>query len=460
VLRPRLILCLLSVVLAALFMPAAPVLDEESYLDIARQMPWLRPYDWYRAWQPWGAEVPEDSFLFAHPPLHVYWIKLTGGLRAAGLLWAGLLGLAAGDICERSRDPWGSAAVWMSSPIVALSLVMTLGIDLPVVALSTAAVALYLRDRMALAGLVLGLAIGWKYPAVLLLPVLIWHGRRRSVPLVAGAAAVVTLVQLFLWVQYGRPHVLEVLLTAGDIGRGPLLERFIGVLARLGTTVAGASPFAVLGLGPALLVEQDHGLAGSALLAVLSGCGLALLIRAGRLRGLYGVWALVVVAGVVLAHNYADGRYLLPAVLPLAMVCGGLPRLQLRIAAGLQALLAVGLVHGELRYAEEAAAVALDAERYTGEWSFASGMQDRGARFWSSDEDLPKGTLVAVPVHASPGPVPESWEELSRTPSEGGAGLRLIDLEHGVGWHADTLGPLPFWYGEGPYETVVLRRVR
>ncbi len=109
-LRPPLVLTLVSVALAALFMPAAPVLDEESYLDIAAQMPWARPYDWYRAWQPWGAEVPENSYLYAHPPLHLWWIKLTGGLRAAGLLWAGLLGFSAGTLCEQSRDPWGSAA--------------------------------------------------------------------------------------------------------------------------------------------------------------------------------------------------------------------------------------------------------------------------------------------------------------------------------------------------------------
>lgn len=458
-LRPPLVLTLVSVALAALFMPAAPVLDEESYLDIAAQMPWARPYDWYRAWQPWGAEVPENSYLYAHPPLHLWWIKLTGGLRAAGLLWAGLLGFSAGTLCEQSRDPWGSAALWMSSPIVALALVMTLGIDLPTVALSTAAVALATRNRWAFSGILLGLACGWKYPALLLVPVLALYGRRRALPLLGAFAAVFGALEVAMWVQYGRPHLLEVLLTAGDIGRGPLLERGIGVLTRLGSFVGGASPWAVLGLGPALLVEHDGGLAGTVLVAALGGCGIAVLIRSAREGGLFGLWALVAVGGV-LFHNYADARYLLPAMLPLAVVCGGRHRVGIRLAATTQALLAGALVHGELRYAKDAAGLALSADRYTGEWSFAAGMQAQGATFWSSDEALAAGVTVAVPTNASPGPVPKAWEVVENRASPPLRALRLIDLERGVGWHAETLGPLPFWIGEGPLETVTLLRVR
>ncbi len=458
-LRPRIVLTLLSVVAAALLMPAAPVLDEESYLDIAAQMSWARPYDWYRAWQPWGAQVPEDAYVYAHPPLHLWWIKLTGGLRAAGLLWAALLGFAAGDLCEGSRDPWGSAALFMSCPIVLLSLVMTVGIDLPTVALSTACVALWVRDRRVLAGIALGLAAAWKYPALLLLPVLIGHGRRRAVPTLGAFVAVFGAVELYLVVQYGRPHVLEVLLTAGDIGRGPLLSRATGILFRLGTFFGGASPWALLGLVPALVVEQDHGLGGMLLLALLGGCGIATLVRAARTGGLFGWWALAAIAGV-LVHNYADGRYLLPAVLPLAVVCGGLPRRLLLVAAGAQAVLAGLMVHAELAYAREAAGFAVEADRFTGEWSFRHAMRERNGSFWSPEETLQPGTRVAVPTHASPGPVPENWVEIERQESAGGPGLRLVDLERGVGWHADTLGAMPFWFGGGPHEEVRVLEVR
>ena len=106
------------------------------------------------------------------------------------------------------------------------------------------------------------------------------------------------------------------------------------------------------------------------------------------------------------------------------------------------------------------AGLALSADRYTGEWSFAAGMQAQDATFWSSDEALAAGVTVAVPSNASPGPVPESWEVLENRASPPSKALRLIDLERGVGWHAETLGPLPFWIGEGPLETVTLLRVR
>ncbi len=457
-LRPRYVLALLSLALAAAFMPAAPVLDEESYLDIAQQLSWARPYDWYRAWQPWGAEIPADAYLYAHPPLHLWWIKLTGGARVAGLLWAGLLGLSAGLLCEQGRDPWGSAALFISSPIVGLSLVMTLGIDLPTVALSTAAVALWFRDRRVFAGVVLGLACGWKYPALVLVPLLAVFGQRRALPTLAAFALVFGALELFLWVQYGRPHLVEVLLTADQIGRGPLLGRAAGVLFRLGTFFGGLSLWAGLGLLPALLVEQDMGPLGVALLAVLGGSGLAVLVRAGQRRDFFGCWALAVVVAV-LAHNYADGRYLLPAVLPLALVCAGLPRARLLAAAGVQGVLCLAMVHAELGYARDAASLAVPADRFTGEWSFHHAMREGGATFWSPDEHLPSGTVVAVPSNASPGPVPEDWKPLSSSSSEPGVGLHLIDLERGVGWHAETLGTLPFWYANSPRENVRLVEV-
>ena len=347
----------------------------------------------------------------------------------------------------------------MSCPIVLLSLVMTVGIDLPTVALSTACVALWVRDRRILAGIALGLAAAWKYPALVLLPVLIGHGRRRSLATLGAFAVVFGAVEIYLLVHYGRLHLLEVLLTADEIGRGPLLSRATGILFRLGTFFGGLSPWALLGVVPALVVEQDQGLGGVLLLALLAGCGIATLVRAARTGGLFGWWALAAVAGV-LVHNYADGRYLLPAVLPLAVVCGALPRRWLLLAAAGQLVLAGLMVHAELAYAREAAALDLEADRFTGEWSFRHAMRERGGSFWSPEESLPPGTRVAVPTHASPGPVPENWIELESQRSSGGAALRLVDLERGVGWHADTLGTMPFWFAGGPYEEVRVLEVR
>ena len=183
-----------------------------------------------------------------------------------------------------------------------------------------------------------------------------------------------------------------------------------------------------------------------------------MLVLAARRRDFFGWWALAVVAGV-LAHNYADGRYLLPAMLPLALVCGGLPRARLFAAAAAQAVLGLAMVHAELSYARDAASLVVPADRFTGEWSFHHAMRESGATFWSADEVLPSGTVVAVPFNASPGPVPPEWAPVQSKSSEERLGLRLVDLRRGVGWHAETLGPLPFWVANAPSESVRTVRV-
>jgi len=492
-------LALAALALAGWGLP--PVLDEESYLDIARQItdhP-SRPYDWWRRWQPWGADHPPDAFLFAHPPLHLLWVSawqaLLGdvpALRLSGLPWAALYGAAAGWLLARERIRPALGAALLLCPALIVALQATLMIDLGVLALSAAAVAAWRMDRGAktdlAAGLLLGLACAWKYPALILVPALLFDDRSaRRWPAWVAFAALWGGVQLWLFAAYGRLHLLHVLATAPEIGRGPLPGRALGVLVRLGLIFG---PLAALALpwrwpgAPQLWALAGGAAAGAAtwglglyegagdvlLMAALgAGGGGALALAVGALRGrsaggrdrLYGAWALLAILAVVVGHNYAGARYLLPAALPLAVLAGRALHRRGRwglAAAGAWCLLGVALARAERAQAQAADALAMEAAarwpegRFTGEWTLRWRLAREGWTAWAPGEALPPGAIFAAPVHHSPAPLPEGLTPVDTLEAPAHSGLRLTDLERGIGYHAETLGPLPFGWADGPLE--------
>ena len=457
---------------------ALPILDEESYLDIARQLgehP-LRPYDWWRPWQPWGHQKPDTAYLFAHPPGHLWWVMLTGGNRfLAAMPLAGVLGFALSWLAPKQLPTLVVAL--LASPVLWLALQAGLMPDLGVVAWSALAVAAWIHRRPALAGVAFALAASWKYPSLVLALPLIVHALRTRRTKDLGIAAGLFLLlwgglQALLWAQYGEPHLLHVLAHAGDIGRGPLGSRTVGVVARLGLVgppVPGALPGLLAG-GLGFLPELDL---GRGILVACTALGGAVLLRAllalreGALNQLMGLWLLVAAGAVVLAHNYAGGRYLLPCVVPLSvLVAGDLCRLHRAwwAVALPGALLGPALVFAERAHAQasfELAQRLSDREpaRFTGEWTFRWAMQEQGWTFWSPEEYLQPGTFVAAPAHSSPGPRTLDLVLVEELDSGEASALRLVDLEWGVGYHAETLGPLPFAWTEGPRERMQILQV-
>ncbi|MEY3211408.1 MAG: Dolichyl-phosphate-mannose-protein mannosyltransferase, partial [Pseudomonadota bacterium] len=441
----RLRLAVACAVIVALAATRPPVLDEEVYLNIAAQLqrhPW-RPYDWWRPMQPWGDDPAPDAFLFAHPPLHLLWVSLWTALLpwgpalrlAVAAPFALLLGAAAGDLLHReSPRAQRGAWLWLASPILWLALQSGLMIDLGVVALSTAALAARLRAQEEphrpgwewAEGALLGLACLWKYPALILVFVLtldaLRTGRRpwRAIftfGLIFGGA------QLGLAAVYGEPHLLHVLTEAAQISRGPLGGRALGAVARLGVAlspilllalgirwriavIALAAPLTLIALQEGAYTLVDHGLMALFLIGGLSALGVAVsaLTKPGR-SWLYGAWALAAVIGVIVGHNYASGRYLLPAILPLAilgaeqlsrrwMILGALPWFALSVATSVaehrQAQAAVNVV-AQLTAAQPTPGV------FTGEWTARWALSRAGWRFVSPGAALPPGTRYAEP---------------------------------------------------------------
>jgi 4-amino-4-deoxy-L-arabinose transferase-like glycosyltransferase len=500
------------------FLGKAPAIDEEGYLWIARNLDVLRPYDWARVWAPYTP----DSYGWAHPPLHLLWLKLCTSLtdtswllRAlAGLPWVALLAASVALLAARTcQHPGLAAALWLTSPIVVLGLHDTWMIDLPAVALATAAVAAY-REGLVdedgrwfiASGILLGLAIETKYTMGVLVPVLAVHMLRLGPRpgLWAAAAAVVLVVEAPLWFLYGRVHPWEVFVRREEIEAGGLAGRVLGTLARaallgLPLVLVRTAPALVgggfaVGLVAVLAARpREMAVTTSTLLVLLAGLGAALISRAvaaavanphRRRKGdrgdplLLGGWVAAVVLGVIVLHNYASARYLLPAAAPAALLLARSGeearwgKALVRASAGIMAVLAAILAVADYRFAaagDEVAhgAVAAVAEaggapgRFAGEWSFRGAMESAGWTRYRPDEALPAGTWVVVADNASAGTVAtDVLEPVRRVASEDTFPVRVVDLAGNVGLYAETLGMLPFGVRRGPLESATLYRVR
>lgn len=526
-LTPRTALALAAGLCVVVLSSAVPVLDEESYLDIAGQLAWARPYSWWRAWQPWGLERPDDAYVYAHPPLFVLWVKawLAQGNAlpvaavkiAAGLPWAMLLGWSAGRLAERlTRQPWWAAVTYLTAPITLLGVQRGLMPDLMCAALgalgmvswlegcATPKPLRFLRVRwLVLAGLALGAAAFTKYPALVLLLPLGLHARRTAAVsalawVALGFVALWGTGEAWLWSQYGRMHLLEVLARAGEIGRGPLPGRTLGAVTRLGLLGVSALPFLLgsgsrrlpLALGAGVFLcatgaPEGTPLLARVLLAGLAGLGVFVLLEALReVRGspldrrdgdslLLGSWVAAVLASVVVAHNYAAPRYLLPLLLPLALLAartaerrvGGLTLLTGGAAIQLALGLAVTVAEHHFAHAQvEAADQALEAAGpdrpgvFCGEWSFRWRLEAAGWRWWDGRTPLPPGTRVISATEAVPAALPDTWSP-THTLQATTATVRVVDTQSSVSLYSETIGALPLGASRGPLETALLWEV-
>jgi len=346
-----------------------------------------------------------------------------------------------------------------------------------------------------LGGAALGLAGLTKYPALVLVPVFVVHGwrtggLRTSIVFWIAAAIPWFSAELWLAMMYGRFHLWEVLTRASEIGRGTGEGRALGMLVRL---PLGIGVLALLVKGwrhlwlPAFVVAAcvslwawSDDLSQSQRL-ILMGCAtlgavqLVLasfcLMRAWQRpqenadRLLMALWALAVLGTVWGVHNFAAPRYMLTAMLPLAilivMEVGDQPRGRtlLWVGGSVQLCMALLLTVTEHRFFEagsqlaRAAVIQFQPTAFTGEWSFRQRMNDAGVDFYTGGGK--SGDVVVAPVHSSPGELPAHWVEVGRMAAEDGFPLRVVQDGLQVGLYAETLGALPLGWSTKPVEEVV-----
>ena len=281
------------------FVLKPPHIDEESYLFIAQaiQDHPLRPYDWWRAWQPW-IEPGTPFYVYAHPPLFLWYLCGIGHLIGFGHPWHlrvamfPFIVLLVSALSSLTRSlthaPRRAALALLSAPGLLLVLHQSLMIDLPFVALSLKALSHLLRREKTeparaawVGGLWLGAAALTKYPALVLLPLgfVSLRDHRKPIDVGSGGRFLVGAMLLFIpwqfwtWLQYGEAHLLFVLSHAEEIAHSPFSARAVGLLSQLGASVLGV---------PILLwailssKHERHRL----LLALLGTIGLALFLHA------------------------------------------------------------------------------------------------------------------------------------------------------------------------------------
>jgi len=176
----------------------------------------------------------------------------------------------------------------------------------------------------------------------------------------------------------------------------------------------------------------------------------------------------VTVAGVMLGHNFAAPRYLFPAMVPAALLFTRLladrrdARVLLIVGAGIHGILGIGLTLAEHAHARAGVAVAeaalqshSDPGWFSGEWSFRWRMEQAGWQLLAEGAVPTPGSTLVVGSESAPGPVPAgatggtTWSSASRFP------VRVVDAGRGIGLYGETLGLLPFGWGEGATQEAV-----
>ena len=146
--------------------------DEETHWYIAKNTSILKPYDWAMPFPPFH----ETGFVFAHPPLFHWWLKLVGDSLFAALPWLLLWWRGVWNLASHCKvSPQWTMGLLLGSAGVVMPLTRSLMPDLMVSSLGLYALSVYLstdlEERWSIVGggMVLGLAMWTKYPALLLL---------------------------------------------------------------------------------------------------------------------------------------------------------------------------------------------------------------------------------------------------------------------------------------------------
>lgn len=424
--RPFVMVGAMVALLTVPFAAKAVHIDDVYFLEVAGSVlrdP-LRPFAGavaledidYRVFAGAG-RCPTTFASMSHPPLVSYVMalvaRLSGGFRELPLhlafdLFAMGAGLAMYDLARRfTRPPVLTTLLLVSSPVFVMS-AQSLMTDMPALALSLAALAVFIRGidgslgrTLVLSGVLAGLATLTRYSALLVLPLFCAYafgrGRvRRAWPALLGVSGVLGLWALQNLAVHGELHILasarhyRLFFAGGALDWAGLLSKTLGDLSGLGgTSFAAAVLLVATGLrrrvvtfGLSLLtaamvfVVRPAGIerlnlysafeviavagcfaAGALLLveALWPASGSTRPVEAGDRDGAFlAAWLLLSIGGSLFFLPFGTARYMLPVLPPLWILLvrrfwdhdDGLPRV--RTAAGLVVAqgLALSLVFG------------------------------------------------------------------------------------------------------------------
>ena len=346
-----------------------------------------------------AGRCPTTFASMSHPPLVSYVMALVATLvgdfkelplHLTFALFALGAALAMYDLARRfTQPPLVTTLLLVSSPVFVLS-AQSLMTDMPALAFSLAALAVFIRGTdggvgrsMLLAGVLAGLAILTRYSALLVLP-LFWayalnQGRvRKAWPALLGVLGVLGLWALQNLAVHGELHILasaghyRLFFAEGGLDWAGLLKKTLGDFSGLGGTsfVAAvlllatglhrrAVTFALSAVAAAMVfvvrpagVERLHLYSVLEVIAVAGSfaCGVLLLVEAlwpapgtarplgeGERDGAFlTAWLLLAIGGALLLLPFGTARYMVPVLPPLWILLvrrfwngeDGLPRIR------------------------------------------------------------------------------------------------------------------------------------
>lgn len=424
--RHLVMVCAIVALTTLPFAAKAVHIDDVYFLEVAGNVlkdPW-RPFAGavaledidYRVFAAAG-RCPSTFASMSHPPLVPYVMALVAALygefrewplHLAFALFALGAALAMYDLARRfTRPPLLTTLLLVSSPVFVMS-AQSLMTDMPALALSLAALAIFIRGtdggvgrRLLVAGVLAGLAILTRYSALLVLPLFCAYafgqGRlRKAWPALLGVLGVLSLWAIQNFAVHGESHIVasarhyRLFFADGSLDWTGLLKKALGDLSGLGgTSFVAAALLVVTGLrrrlvtfGLSLLaaamvfVVRPAGIERLDLYSVLEVIAVAGFFAGGALLlvealwrtptatqpvgtaerdgAFLTAWLVLSIGGALFLLPFGTARYMLPVLPPLWILLvrrfwdrdDGLPRV--RVATGLVVAqgLALSLVLG------------------------------------------------------------------------------------------------------------------
>lgn len=424
-----------------------------------------------------------------HPPLNAAWlgliVSLTGSeselpLHAAYIPFSIIAGLSALSIARRyTCRPLMATILFLVTPAFVVN-GNSLESDLPFVAFWLASVALFLSERWGLAALAGALAGLCAYQAVVLVPILgwmVWVERKRSVPAVIAALAAP--VTILAWSVFERvtSGSLPATVLAGYMQTYNLqafaqkLKNAAALTGHMAWLICPVLALMTFWRGPRWVRFVGFGVTIGAVLADRNplfwiSCGIGALVVLYCLRSLRGDflswWIAVFFAAALVIFFAGSQRYLLPVVLPVAILATHhLDGRWLRFGAAAQAVLSVGLAVVNYQhwdgYRQFARSIAPEIARHrswtNAEWGFRHYLESAGAQPLVNGRELWAGDLLVTSHYGAtprtgPSAVIATREIRSAIP------FRIVGIGVDSAYSSIAFGLAPFALSTAPIDRV------
>jgi hypothetical protein len=514
--RHELTLAATAMLLTLPFVSRAFHIDDAAYVELAEGGPALDERDR----EVFAAEgrPPDARVAMSHPPLVPALIaagaRLAGGVREVPqhLAFAAFPVLAAVSLYRLAAhlvpDPSWPALLVVTSPVFVLS-GQGLMTDMPMLALSLASLAA-LAEAVSLgrfpwafvSGVAAGLAILTRYLALGLLPLLfvLELTLRRQARAAAAAAGVAAAIAggwaLHDWAHHGGVHLLDAghhyfRYYAGDaftvhgtalkalsdtaaIGGALLAPLLLSSVERPRAALASLAAGGLVSFAKPLPELAYYTAFQSAELALFLGAGLfALALALTRARPpahpFLILWAAGALLTAVLLLPFGASRYVLPALVPLALLAFGPRPARWAAAVAMNVALSLALSVVDWTHADAYRAFARSfhpAGRtwFVGEWGFRHYMRREGHRYLGAHDASPAvGDWI---VRAELAGLHEIDADLQRrapvtavSEAESAIPLRLLSFPAKAGFYSHAWGLLPYGVSRAPLERFEVRRV-